>query len=621
MEPWDALDENDRLGLAGYINLYGNVDLRGYPDAVEHVFGYWNMNKRDLFHKLFGEKLRMEIPIDVKPPYEETQTNLMKVYKVPYVYDGDDGILQYMEMHSDDRVFNEFVFDVFAYMYSLQTSGVYSVESVRDIANAFREAIRYPNVISNSTKFEAKYKYYCENEQKWKTAVIHVGSKAIKAVRTMLSNIGYPHMEKFNKWKDEVSVATTVRERNDVSLVLSIHPIDYMTMSDNDCGWGSCMNWNGGDFSAGTIEMMNSSCVIVGYLQSLQKPYMDRCGYMIPNKSWRCLFYVTKSMIFSGKSYPYRNNELCRIAVEKIKDMVNAIGENHYGSVTQYDDMNWYYDSYDGCDMGSVETITGLHASDPEWQFEYDEDDEEYEDQNDFHDAMFDNRVIVATGEHMYNDFFEDSSYSYYYCAKSTDYVSDVRGISIAGPCTCMCCGDDSTYEFDDHGDKICSACKERYADSEGVLHPFEPLYDVELEDYENVRVTEESIKDMLWWRPKTLTFVRKDCGSERKAYVIECDDKIEDIDINAYTHKNAHEYIEAYMNEHNITFAEFDRHVAGLIFEHEDCIFRTMYIGHIGTCFLVHDLAEFRKVYEEYMKVEEVDLSDEVQYSRTVLV
>lgn len=38
-------------------------------------------------------------------------------------------------------------------------------------------------------------------------------------------------------------------------IVLSIHPLDYLTMSDNACDWESCMNWyQGGDYRLGTVE-------------------------------------------------------------------------------------------------------------------------------------------------------------------------------------------------------------------------------------------------------------------------------------------------------------------------------------------------------------------------------
>ena len=53
-------------------------------------------------------------------------------------------------------------------------------------------------------------------------------------------------------------------------LCLSIHPLDFFTMSDNNCGWETCMNWmnanngDGGEYCRGTISMtILMMCIIV----------------------------------------------------------------------------------------------------------------------------------------------------------------------------------------------------------------------------------------------------------------------------------------------------------------------------------------------------------------------
>ena len=60
------------------------------------------------------------------------------------------------------------------------------------------------------------------------------------------------------------------------TLCLSIHPLDYITISDNNCDWDSCMTWTGddcpGEYRLGTLEMMNSPSVVVAYLDS-KEPY------------------------------------------------------------------------------------------------------------------------------------------------------------------------------------------------------------------------------------------------------------------------------------------------------------------------------------------------------------
>lgn len=105
------------------------------------------------------------------------------------------------------------------------------------------------------------------------------------------------------------------------TMTLSIHPLDYMTMSDNDCSWESCMSWcNEGSYRQGTVEMMNSPIVIIAYMNAT-KPYNLGGGRMWSNKKWRQLFVVDSRCIVAIKSYPYQNDELTIAAMDWICEL------------------------------------------------------------------------------------------------------------------------------------------------------------------------------------------------------------------------------------------------------------------------------------------------------------
>lgn len=109
------------------------------------------------------------------------------------------------------------------------------------------------------------------------------------------------------------------------NLCLSIHPLDYITMSDNNCGWTSCMSWmeEAGDYRLGTIEMMNSPCVIVAYVES--KETMWTPGGEWNSKRWRQLYIVTKEVILGNRQYPYYSDELQGVAIRWIRDLMTQI--------------------------------------------------------------------------------------------------------------------------------------------------------------------------------------------------------------------------------------------------------------------------------------------------------
>ena len=109
------------------------------------------------------------------------------------------------------------------------------------------------------------------------------------------------------------------------NLCLSIHPLDFITMSDNNCGWTSCMSWmeEAGDYRLGTIEMMNSPCVIVAYVES--KETMWTPGGEWNSKRWRQLYIVTREVILGNRQYPYYSDELQGVAIRWIRDLMTQI--------------------------------------------------------------------------------------------------------------------------------------------------------------------------------------------------------------------------------------------------------------------------------------------------------
>lgn len=116
-------------------------------------------------------------------------------------------------------------------------------------------------------------------------------------------------------------------------LCISIHPLDYITMSDNDCGWSSCMSWREeGCYRRGTIEMMNSPYVIVAYLKSdkdmplIDNPYGEHWN----SKKWRQLFVVSDTIITGIKAYPYPHDDLTKMVIEWLRDLGNSNLHRHY---------------------------------------------------------------------------------------------------------------------------------------------------------------------------------------------------------------------------------------------------------------------------------------------------
>lgn len=232
----------------------------------------------------------------------------------------------------------------------------------------------------------------------------------------------YGIVEEFEKFRIEHSQILNNAQVNG-TLCLSIHPLDFITMSENDNKWKSCMNWSDrGCYRRGTVEMMNSPSVIVAYVES--KEPMTRFGKTWNNKKWRQLFVVSDEAIAGVKAYPYQHKSLTMEAGKWLAEIYNAAGAKYNTAESKFlaYDCGTFYD-----DAESIE-----------WRIEY-ETNVMY---NDFGNAH--NHLIIP------NQWWLDDNRPY-------------AIINYSGVGQCMSCGYEVDFDYD--GDErntellVCTSC------------------------------------------------------------------------------------------------------------------------------------------------------------------
>ena len=178
-------------------------------------------------------------------------------------------------------------------------------------------------------------------------------------------------------------------------LCLSVHPLDYFSVSDNQCGWNSCFSVYDGSYRISTTGLLTSPNTMVAYLSSEDVEYEAYNMSMTwNNKKWRT--YVTMShdqkTFHIGREYPYSNPALRQKVVEMIAD------------------------------------LTGL---------EYQEVDRE---------------IYINTPDAFYNDGF-------YHLYEATNIEDDehIDELDIAEDCYCMECG--TTYDLEGVNGICCISC------------------------------------------------------------------------------------------------------------------------------------------------------------------
>lgn len=192
----------------------------------------------------------------------------------------------------------------------------------QSVENIFREYPFYENHIHYSSK----------------TFSIPKGIKPIKAVSLLAKTFNVPLGQGFEEYRILASRVIQTLSQKTLNVNISIHPLDYMTMSDNSNNWSSCMSWSDdGCYKAGTVEMLNSPLVLVAYASS-SSPYTPFNNFSWNNKIWRQLFIFDPSTgIFSIKAYPNENAALTKEILSQLAVLAKKNFSLEPSPIEEYD--------------------------------------------------------------------------------------------------------------------------------------------------------------------------------------------------------------------------------------------------------------------------------------------
>lgn len=291
-QPINLLNDEDLLNIKTYIECYAcnTTSIRNpFQSSAEisHILRFWNENKQFLF-ELFGNELILEREVNIQYP--------------------EKILLEEMEdvLYQEDKFISKM--DDFIYELPTEFNSLYKLLDPENLIH---------NVYNGDT---LKLPYTSENGT-IKHLIIPKGCKIIKILSKIAHIFNLDGFEEFRLKHSMVLNKKTFKG----TICLSIHPLDYMTMSDNDCDWDSCMSWkNEGDYRLGTVEMMNSPYIIVAYLKS--KTNMDLFDDETTewnNKRWRQLFMVSDKMMFGIKGYPYNDDILTETVLNYLLELFN----------------------------------------------------------------------------------------------------------------------------------------------------------------------------------------------------------------------------------------------------------------------------------------------------------
>ena len=203
---------------------------------------------------------------------------------------------------------------------------------------------------------------------------------------------------------------------------ISVHPLDYLSVSENDYNWRSCHALNG-DYRAGNLSYMCDKSTIVCYIKGDD----DNCILLrfpdtVPwnSKKWRMFMFLADehNALFAGRQYPFILDD----AMEFFRDILFNLLNYHV-----FNWSNWHNDQLD--------------------RYKY-KDETEYMEFNK-HEiyipiggtfiSLFD-LVVDAEGSKHYNDLLYSNYYTPYYCWRLR--TKENIHFTIGSHVHCVCCGE-----------------------------------------------------------------------------------------------------------------------------------------------------------------------------------
>lgn len=392
MNIMDRLSADEKRMLLAYIESYGFAGGEGgtVKTTIENLLRFWAREKSEYLLPMFGGELILQKELVYKKSISDLEDEMNRKF---YHYDASETPEgKFMRRFNDfgwnsDRGFTRDAESAWSWLCSCRTlaTNVYDGQTV-SISTPEGKEIKIAN-----------------------------GCRATRVIGKLAKAFGID--EGFEEFRIAHSIVLNQKELKG-NLCLSIHPMDYFTMSDNDCDWESCMSWvNNGCYRMGTVEMMNSPMVIVAYLTASEDMHVP-CGTW-NNKKWRELYIVNKDIITNVKAYPYKNDDLTKEVLAWLKQLAEAQG------LGKYDEVPF------------------------DWNYNYQSDSP----------RLYEHGIRLNFETHfMYNDFDSDAGQWSYL---SENYPADNgHWINYSGESMCMCCGETNGY-YDGEGSLVCEDCDE----------------------------------------------------------------------------------------------------------------------------------------------------------------
>ena len=248
------------------------------------------------------------------------------------------------------------------------------------------------------------------------------GSKILRAFKFFESDQNALHLLQ--------TEASMIIQENKIKgkLCFSVHPLDYLSVSENSHHWRSCHALDG-DYRTGNIGYMTDKATIICYLKGEEDVKLPRFPEDVPwnSKKWRTLGFFSndKKLFFAGRQYPFFSDTGLDVLRGRL---LRSLGFDYTRWSNFHNDYISTFPRKDPTAREADHNLNGKYIS--------------------FASRIYNIRDIVMDKKHSlhFNDLLESSCYIPYYTwerprwwADPIDYNPPV--VEIGDEVKCLCCG------------------------------------------------------------------------------------------------------------------------------------------------------------------------------------
>lgn len=358
---------------------------------TDKLFDIWLKQKEHLF-KAFGEKLIYEFPEKVLFELSEKAKH--------------DRVVRFIEDVCCDWGYLEL-----SNFIEFQEEGFFKNLTVADYTT------RDGKVIKKGTKLVKAFKHFINNERSL-TSIQNEASRIIQ------------------------------EDKIEGTLCLSIHPLDFLSISETTYNWRSCHSLDG-EYRAGNLSYMMDKSTVICYLKSDKEEKLPNFPLEIPwnSKKWRVFLYFSDdgNLIFAGKQYPFETQSGMDFVLNKLLPSTGLIDKESwpkwYPSILLEQKTKTYNKPYSPFIPVGYELIA-------------------------VSDLMHD-----AIGSKQFNDVLRSSRYTPIYARKLRDEdltKNSIPNFTIGNFTYCLKCGEAEVIGAADT--MMCENCELEYGNSENDL-------------------------------------------------------------------------------------------------------------------------------------------------------